>query len=411
MSAGAEFARGWRTLLASSMGNGSGLSGVAFYAFGVFVIPLTEAFGWSVGQVTLGSSCLILGTAFTAPIVGTFIDRYGAYRVSLFSFAALAIAYALMTQLNGQIAYFWIAWILLSLVGGGTTPVVWTRAVNLWFDKGRGLALGCALGGSGLAGVLAPPLITRAIQSWGWQGGYLVVGVFIVVVAIPIIALFYQDRPDLPATTAAQDVAPVSLPGLTADEALRHATFWKIALGFFLVSGVIAGLIINLVKLLVETGMDRVEAAGIASVLGMAVIIGRVGIGFLLDRLPSALVACVILLLCAAGCFALMQKGLPLWGVKLCVIALGLGAAAEVDLVAYLTSRYLGMRAYGRIYGFQLTSFYLGAAIGPAAIGYSFNYFNSYTPALTCAVGGLAFGAIVLATLGRPPDFGRAGGH
>ena len=72
-----EFARGWRTLAACSLGNGSGLSGVAFYAFGIFVIPLTEAFGWSTGQVTIGSSFLILGTAFTAPIVGSFIDRFG----------------------------------------------------------------------------------------------------------------------------------------------------------------------------------------------------------------------------------------------------------------------------------------------------------------------------------------------
>ena len=404
-----EFARGWRTLAACSLGNGSGLSGVAFYAFGIFVIPLTEAFGWSVGQVTVGSSFLILGTAFTAPIVGSFIDRFGAYRVSLLSFSALVVGYALLTQLGNNISMFYLAWILLSLVGGGTTPVVWTRSVNLWFDRGRGLALGIALGGSGLSGVLAPPLITKAIQNWGWQGGYLVVSAFILVLAMPLIALLFKDRPDELAVSSGETRA--AIPGFTAHEALRHLTFWKIALGFFLVSGFIAGLIINLVKLLVETGMDRVAAAGIASIMGIAVVVGRVGIGFLLDRLPAPAVACALLLLCALGCYTMSIPGVPVWALSLCVAALGLGAAAEVDLVAYLTSRYLGMKAYGRVYGMQLTSFYLGAAIGPAAIGLSFDHFKSYGPALYLAVGGLTLGALVLATLGKPPDFGGRTGH
>lgn len=415
MSMSEEFARGWRALLACSIGNGSGLSGVAYYSFGVFVIPLTEAFGWNVGQVTVGSSFLILGTAFTAPIVGSLIDRFGAYRVSLLSFAALVVGFALLTRLSGQIAMFWAAWLLISLVGGGTTPVLWTRSVGLWFDRGRGLALGLALAGSGFAGLLAPSLITKAIQAWGWQGGYLAVGAFILVVAMPVIALMFREQPQELAPIdghAADRAAPhAALGGFTPQEALRQVAFWKIAAGFFLVSGVIGGLIINLVKLLVETGMDRVAAAGIAGIMGLAVIIGRIGIGFLLDRLAAPVVACVILLLCALGCLVLAQKGLPAWALSLCVMALGLGAAAEVDLVAYLTSRYLGMKAYGRIYGLQLSAFYLGAAIGPAAIGYSFNHFKSYGPALHFAVGALAFGAVVIATLGKPPAFAGRSGH
>lgn len=411
MSASEEFRRGWRTLLGCSLGNGAGLSGLAYYSFGVFVIPLTEAFGWSVGQVTVGSSFLILGTAFTAPVVGALIDRFGAYRVCMLSFAALVAGFLLLTQLNGSIAMFWAAWLMMSLVGGGTTPVLWTRTVGLWFDRGRGLALGLALAGSGIAGLLGPSLITKAILTWGWQAGYLAVGVFILVVAMPLIALLFKEQPQRAARADESNVPAVVLDGYTPAEAVRHIAFWKIAIGFFLVSGVIGGLIINLVKLLVETGLDRVEAAGIAGVMGLAVIVGRVGIGFLLDRLSAPLVACVILLLCAAGCYALSLTGLPVWALSLCVIALGLGAAAEVDLVAYLTSRYLGMKAYGRIYGLQLSAFYLGASIGPAAIGYSFNHFGSYGPALGFAVGALIFGAVVLATLGKPPTFHGNAAH
>ena len=62
-----EFRRGWRTLLASSMGNGSGLSGIPFYTFGVFVVPLVAAFGWTRGQVSIAASFMIIGTAISAP--------------------------------------------------------------------------------------------------------------------------------------------------------------------------------------------------------------------------------------------------------------------------------------------------------------------------------------------------------
>ncbi len=411
MSAGEEFSRGWKTLLACSLGNGSGLSGLSFYTFGVFVLPLVSAFGWQRGDVVWAASFLIFGTAITAPIVGAFIDRFGAYRVSLGSFLLLAAGYYLLPNQNGDIRFFYATWLVLSLVGGGTTPVVWTRAVNLWFDRGRGLALGLALAGSGLAGVLAPSLTNRAIETWGWQGGYIALAAYIAVVALPLIALLYKDRPPVSVKTVAAEVTAPEAPGLTLAQALRSTAFWKIALAFVFVSAAIAGLIINLVPLLVDTGMDRSKAASVAGIMGIAVMLGRVGIGFLLDRLSAPAVAAALLLLCAAGCFILSYSAIPVWIIACCVIALGLGAAAEVDLVAYLTSRYLGMKAYGRIYGLQLTSFYAGAAIGPAAVGKSFDHYQSYGPALYAIVGALIFGAIVVGTLGRPPDFSARTGH
>jgi MFS family permease len=406
MNARDEFSRGWRTLLACSLGNGSGLSGIPFFTFGVFVLPLVSAFGWQRGDVASAASFLILGTAITAPVVGAMIDRFGAYRVSLISFVLLSIGYYLLTKQSGAIAMFYACWLALSLVGGGTTPVVWTRAVNLWFDRGRGLALGIALAGSGLSGVLAPPLMNRAIETWGWQGGYIAIALYILVIALPLIALLYKDRPAVTVDTLGMTSAVAEPPGMTLREALHSPAFWKIALGFIAVSGVIAGTIINLVPLLVDRGLARSSAASVAGIMGIAVLLGRVGIGFLLDRLSAPKVATVLLLLCGAGCFMLSRADTPAWAITLCVVALGLGAAAEVDLVAYLTSRYLGMKAYGRIYGLQLTSFYIGAAVGPAAFGKSFDFYQSYVPALYFATGALIFGAIVVGTLGKPPDFG-----
>lgn len=404
-----EFRRGWRPLLASSIGNGAGLSGLAFYTFGVFVVPLVEAFGWTRGTVSGAASSLIIGTAITAPIIGSIIDRYGVRRVGIGSMIALALGYAALSQLGDSIAMFYAAWLALSLIGGGTTPVVWTRTVGVWFDRGRGLALGLALAGSGFASLFAPVLTNKAIAAWGWQGGYLAIGAFILFLAVPLIALFLKERPPVtaPATTgsAAGAGAAHELPGLSLEEARRTAAFWKIALGFFFVSGVVAALIINLVPLLIDRGLDRADAAAIASVMGIAVLGGRIGIGFLLDRLHAPAVARTLLGLCAGGCLLLSLGDVPGWVIGLAVMSLGLAAAAEVDLVAFLTSRFFGMKAYGKIYGWQLTAFYLGAAIGPFAAGRAYDHFQSYVPTLYFAAGALLFGAIVTGTLGKPPEF------
>lgn len=409
-NAATEFRRGWRSLIAAAIGNGSGLSGLAFYTFGVFVLPLVAAFGWTRGEVSTAASFLIIGTAITAPLIGSVIDRYGARRVGIASMIALALGYAALTQLDGTLGLFYVAWLGLSLIGGGTTPVVWTRTVNIWFDRGRGLALGIALAGSGLAGVFAPVIVSRIIAEYGWQAGYLAVGGFILLVSVPLIALLLEERPKsasmatpengAAASAAAAEAAP--LPGFVLAEALRQVAFWKIAIGFFLVSGVIAALIINLIPLLVDRGLAQQSAASIAGVMGIAVLVGRVAIGFLLDRFAAPAVARLLLGICAVGCFALTIPDASMWLVTISVLSLGLAAAAEVDLVAYLTSRFFGMRSYGEIYGWQLTSFYLGAALGPLAAGMAYDHYQSYVPTLYFACGAMIFGALVTGSLGKP---------
>ena len=400
-----EFRRGWRPLLAAGIGTGSGVTGLSFYGFGVFVLPLVAAFGWTRGEVSAAASFLILGSAITSPIVGSVIDRFGARRVGIASLLALAVAYAALTTLQGSLAMFYAAWLLLALLGGGTTPVVWTRTVNLWFDRGRGLALGLALAGSGIASMFAPPLLTRVIADDGWQTGYLVMGAFLVMVAIPLVAILLDERPaDRPevASAHASTAAPNALPGVELADALRSLTFWKIGVGFFFVSAVVAALIINLVPLLIDRGLTPTAAAATAGMMGMAVLIGRVAIGYLLDRHSASAVAAVVLGSCSLGCVVLAMPDSSSWMLTISVLALGLAAAAEVDLVAYLSSRFFGLRAYGKIYGWQLTSFYLGAAGGPLAAGVAFDAYGTYTPMLSFAAAALLMGAALMATLGRP---------
>jgi len=401
-----EFRRGWRVLFAAAVGNGAGVTGIPFFTFGVFVVPLTVAMGWTRGAVSRGASCLLVGTVISAPLVGWIIDRVGARRVAIASMLALAAGYLFLTQLSGPVTHFYLAWGVIALAAGGTNPVVWTRAVSFWFDRARGLALGIAMAGSGLAGVLAPVLTNHAIEAFGWRGADIALGIFIGVIAVPTLLVFFRDRRDgLPGRGDPPAAEAPPLAGLTLHEAVRTLAFWKIGLGFFFVASVVSGVIINLVPLLIDRGLSPAGAASVASVLGLAVLFGRMGTGYLLDRFAAPFVAVVLIALAAGGCVLLTLPDLPAWMLSLAAICVGLCSAAEADLVAYLTGRFLGMRAYGRIFGWQLSMYFGGAAAGPLAAGFAYDHFHSYLPMLEISALSLLVGATVLGSLGRVPRF------
>ena len=401
----AEFRRGWKALIGCSVGVGFGLSGLPFYCFSVFVIPLAEAFGWTRGETTRASSLLVIGTAITAPIIGTIIDRYGARRVGLISMVGVAMGFFALSQLNGSLTVYYLIWIAMALAGGGTTPVVFTRTIGMWFNRARGTALGLTLAGSGLSGIVGPSLVTALIRDYGWQGGYIGLGILVLVIALPVMLVLFKDRDEAQTQTLTQTAPTPERSGLTLQQAIRTRDFWQISLGFIVVSAMIAALLLNLVPLLRDRGLSPEAAAGLAGVMAFAVLVGRVVVGGLVDRFGGKMVARVLLSITAGGCLLLALPNTPSWVPFVSVISLGFATAAEVDLVAFLTARYFGMKAYGKIYGWQITSFYLGAAMGSLGAGFAYDILNGYVEMLYFAAGSLVFGAIVVGSLRDPPNF------
>jgi cyanate permease len=93
---------------------------------------------------------------------------------------------------------------------------------------------------------------------------------------------------------------------------------------------------------------------------------------------------------------------------RLAILLLGFAGGVEVDLLPYLTARYIGVRSYGAIYGTLFGLFALGAGIGPTLIGWSFDRFNSYSQILTVCAGLLLLAALLLLCLGRYPQEPRS---
>jgi predicted MFS family arabinose efflux permease len=192
--------------------------------------------------------------------------------------------------------------------------------------------------------------------------------------------------------------------GLSLAQALRDWRFWLLAAVFVPLSFAIGGPIPNLETLLDNKGFNREQAVILASVIGYSVLVGRLVGGYLLDHIWAPLLACVMLMAPAASMY-LFQLPDPTYAqAMLAVILLGVAAGIEYDLIAYLVSRYFGIRNYGAIYGILYAFFALGAGFGPAVYGRVLDSTGSYDSALYYSMFAFVICSVALLALGRYRD-------
>ena len=154
-----------------------------------------------------------------------------------------------------------------------------------------------------------------------------------------------------------------------------------------------------------DRGMSTTDAALVQSTLGFAIVVARIFVGYLIDRFNATRVACVCFLISAAGVAALASGVVhaPAYLAALCV---GLSLGAEIDMLAYLTSRYFGVDNFGKIYGILFVSFLIGTALGPYVFGLAYEVYGSYREVLLSAVALIIISAMV--TLLLPSYTGKA---
>jgi MFS family permease len=391
-----EFSRGWKVIVAAAVGVGLGTTGLPIYTTGQFIRPLGAAFGWTRSAVAGGLLFLTIGSVIMAPIMGAVIERFGVRLVAMIAMVGLSLGYFGLTLNSGSIGAYDAGWAALAVLGAGTSPIVWTRAVASWFERARGLALGITLCGTGIVAVFGPGAIGAIIAAYGWKGGFYALSAAQLVIGLPLVYKLFFAREG----AARIGLGPVVLPGITLRAAVAGVQFWKLIFAFFLMSVVVGGMIVNLPPMLADRGVGPGDAARALGLLGLSIIVGRLTIGWLVDRLPARLVAPVYIVLPAVSCMMLNASVAPVPAILL----IGLAAGAEVDLLAYLTSRYFGMRHYAKIYGWGLSAFSAGAGVGPILGGWIHDRTGSYGLALDSFAIMVAIAACVIASLGRPAE-------
>ncbi|MFK7954869.1 MAG: MFS transporter [Lysobacterales bacterium] len=395
-----EIARHWAIVLASGIGIGAGITGIPFYTLGLFVQPLGEEFAWTRAQVQGMFTAFSVTGLLVVPLIGWLTDSLGVRKLVLLSLAGTALGYVALALLTRSIPTFYLAAALIAVLGAGTTPITWTKAISGWFDRQRGLALGLALAGTGFAALTAPNYVAWLLDRFGWREAYLGLAL-IPLAALPLVYFFLKDPPG---TRGETDATAPALSGVTLGEAMRDWKLWLIFLSFFLLSGAIGGSIPNLVPLMMDASIERGRAASIVGLIGLAVIAGRVIVGYCIDRFWAPGVAAVVQALPVISALILIQPELSIPLVSVAVILIGFAAGAEFDLIAYLVGRYFGLRHYAKIYVIPYAGFAISAGIAPTLFGHLFDLQGSYTLVMKICAAMFGSGALILLALGRYPQ-------
>ena len=407
----AEFRYGWPVVFASAVGIGLGMSPLPFYTIGVFIAPYAEEFGWTTGQVLRCFPIFTFTALFMSPVIGQLTDRFGSRRVALTSIVAFSLSMMAFAFQTGSLTFYYFLWFLLAVTGAGTLPITWTRAVNSWFFERRGLALGFALIGTGIFGVIAKQYAFWLIGTVGWRNAYLGLGALPLLIAFPIAYRWLREATDpavadKAATMARETPGPaVRHGGLTLSHAVRDWRFWLLAYAFVPISFAVGGPIPNMETIMGTKGFSPEQAVNLAAVIGYAVVFGRVVGGYLLDHFWAPMVAATILSLPAIAAVMLAQSDYSFWYAVTAIFILGMAAGVEYDLMAYLVSRYFGIAHYGAIYGALYGFFALGAGIGPAVFASFFDRTGSYDGIFMVSAALFLVGALPLLLLGKYRDY------
>ena len=397
-----EFSDGWKLIFASFIGMMAGLTALPFYTYGIFTGPLETEFGWTREQTQAGLFFQTIGVLAMLPILGWACDKFGARKIALWSMTLFAIAFAAMALNSGNIWQYYATVFTFGVVGVGTLPITWTRVINGAFSANRGLALGVALMGTGFMGMAAPIVSSWGIATHGWRATYIILAAFPALVGLPIIFAFFKEK-----TSSVQEIdsESVRLTGVSFQAALRDYRFWLIAVGFLVISFGIGGSITNLFPLFLEAGYSPAQAGAFMGTIGVSVIVGRISTGFFLDRFWGPAVAAILMSLPAISCF-ILSSGNPSVGMAYFVtILIGFAAGAEFDIIAYLASRYFGLKNYGKIYSLLYAAFALGAAVAPAIFGRAHDKFGNYDQIFFVSAILFLLGSVILLGLGKYPVF------
>jgi MFS family permease len=378
---------GWRVVLAACFGVMAGFGSLFVYTFAVFVKPLSAEFNWSREAISLGFGLAAVTLGLVSPLLGRLIDLFGPRRIILPCMTVFGCAIASLALLRSGVWQFYVTCIVLGLVGNGAAHLAYSRSISTWFQKRLGTALAFVMVGAGLGAMVLPVVAQAIVSRSGWRAAYLSLGGVALLLGLPLSWRYIRERGLL-----RQERDPVAHSGMTWQQGLRSLAFWIIVAVLFVSSISMNGAITHLSALLTDRGITAREAALCASVLGGSSLLGRIGVGWLLDRFFGARVAFVVSLVTAAGIF-LLARATSFPAGCLAAALIGVGAGGEAAITPYLLTRYFGLRAFSTLYGLTWTFYAAAGAIGPVILGRAFDSTGSYASLLIALAAALAVAA------------------
>lgn len=392
--------------LSTAIGMFVGPTPMASAVASLFMVPLSKEFSLSRTMISVILLVQPITVAIFSPMGGRALDRWGVRPVLL----PIILLFALSTYAMGWVQNIWQlmgVYVALGVCVSVHCYSSYTKVISLWFTEHRGLVMGLMITlGSGLGAALVPQIVRVWIENDGWRGAYFRMAALILCLGFPALFLFLRE-PAFALEDRARATAEnkSELPGMTRREAMRTRTFWTILAAIFFAPTAIVGTIAHSVAMLTERGFNSAAATTALSFVYVGGMIGYLSSGYLLDRVATPK---IVLPYFAAALFgvAILHGTSSTAMLAPGAILLGLGQGSEMQLAAYLTSRFFGLKAYGAIYGTFYSSGNVGIATGIVSMGVAHDLAQGYAPMRFIFLGCLILVLILFGSLG-PYVYGR----
>ncbi len=413
-----RFFYGWRIVFVAFVADFMS-AGIGGYSLGIFFKPMTAGLG--VSRASLASVNLFRGAAsgISGPIIGPLVDRYGARIVMMVGAAVAGVALMSISR----IGMVWHFYLLFGVVGGlGLVEfggLVTNAAIAKWFIRRRGRAIAFASVGISVGGMVMVWVSQILINALGWRGAWVVLGLLIMIVVIPVTALFMRRRPEdmglLPDGEVALPKArgdglaggnddPLPVGGersWTLKEALKTRSFWLLVPTFAL-GGLSMGTVLQQsVAYVTDKGFSPEQGALILSAIGLFMALSKLLWGFLSEKFPVRYCVIAMYLGGAVGLIVLVNaQTIPMLLLFAATYGLTLGGTAVLSAMAW--ANYFGREFIGTIRGVTMPAQFLSNAVGPLFAGYVWDVTGDYRGAFTVFIVTPLLGAFFM-WLAKPP--------
>jgi OFA family oxalate/formate antiporter-like MFS transporter len=378
----------------------------AVYAWSVFRIPLTKAFGWTISQVTLTFTIAILMLGFAAFAGGLWMRRSGPRIVAIVAGILYGGGVFLASFSAGHLYWLYFSYGVIGGIGIGLGYIVPVATLVKWFPDKRGMITGIAVAGFGAGALITAPIASRLIVSVGVLKTFAILGiVYLVGVTIP--AFFMKDPPVGYAPAGWQPSAAQTRQRTTRDytlgEALGKWQWYALWAMLFLNTSAGISIISQAAPMAQEiTRVTAAVAAGMVGIISIANGSGRFLWAWLSDAIGRRAVFAAMFLLQAVVFWTMPHvSGFGAFTALAFIILLCYGGGFGT-MPAFATD-YFGATNVGSIYGLMLTAWGFAGVFGPMLIANIRQSTGHYVGALH-VIAVVVLVSAVLPLITRPPQ-------
>lgn len=378
------------------------------FAFGVFIIPLEEEFGWSRTQINLSLTMAAL-MGVLSPFAGRLMDQYGARPIMVVSMILMIVGFFLRAVMT-DLWQFYAFSALIFIATPGTSMLPVGRLVGLWFPTIRGRMMGIIASGNNFGGMISVPIITAVIAFGGWRWGFATTALLLVGLLL-LIFLVIRDRPEdverevkkrWTPTGDAGRAARAALEGFTTGDAIRTRAFWFLSIGMALQQFARTSVATQFFPHLQQIGFSETEAAIGLMLLAFFAVTSKILFGTVSEWITARWSYVIVVFLQITGlAIILFPDGEVFTWIGLTVFGLGMGGVGALGPLT-ITEMY-GLKNFGAIIGLTRPAVIIPTVIGPIMAGFIFDHRGSYDMAfaITLILLSIAMAGFALA---KPPN-------